>query len=311
MIFLHKPLHRPTSDILIGGGGSSNYLEGNSGNDLAIGDCASIVFTGDYFLESIKSTFPSVGMADVIMMGDGNDTAIGGHGNDTIDSYNGTNILVGDSALILFYGTKLGSGASPDAENFWGVPKSIEAVHCEYGDGDKISGGNGTDYIIGGALGDTIHAHGGADLVLGDHGKVVLYEDPPYKLMNATTSHANCTPGEDSMNLGDGSDIAFGGALGDTIYGGAGQDIILGDFGLYRDKVYFLPNQFFESITDHYDFAGPDTIHGGPDDDIIMGQEFDDTIHGDSGSDDLYGGHSKRFGELILAACLFEANMNA
>ena len=157
---------------------------------------------------------------------------IGGHGNDTIDGYNGTNILVGDSALILFYGTKLGSGASPDAENFWGVPKSIEAIHCENGDGDTISGGNGTDYIIGGALGDTIHAHGGADLVFGDHGKVVLYEDPPYKLMHATTSHANCTPGEDSMDLGDGSDIAFGGALGDTIYGGAGSDLLFGDFGV-------------------------------------------------------------------------------
>ena len=168
----------------------------------------------------------------MIMMGDGNDTAIGGHGNDTIDGYNGTNILVGDSALILFYGTKLGSGASPDAENFWGVPKSIEAIHCENGDGDTISGGNGTDYIIGGALGDTIHAHGGADLVFGDHGKVVLYEDPPYKLMHATTSHANCTPGEDSMDLGDGSDIAFGGALGDTIYGGAGSDLLFGDFGV-------------------------------------------------------------------------------
>ena len=112
------------------------------------------------------------------------------------------------------------------------MPKSIEAIHCENGDGDTISGGNGTDYIIGGALGDTIHAHGGADLVFGDHGKVVLYEDPPYKLMHATTSHANCTPGEDSMDLGDGSDIAFGGALGDTIYGGAGSDLLFGDFGV-------------------------------------------------------------------------------
>ena len=279
-------------------------MEGNDGNDLAIGDCASIVFTGNYFLESITSTFPSVGMADVIMMGDGNDTAIGGHGNDTIDGYNGTNILVGDSALILFYGVKLDAGPSPEAENFWGVPRSIEAFHCEYGDGDVIFGGNGTDYIIGGSMGDAVHAHGGEDLVLGDHGKLVLYEDPTYKLMNATTAHANCTPGKDTLNLGDGADIAFGGALGDTINGGAGQDIILGDFGLYRDKVHFLPNQFFESITDHYNFSGPDNIDGGPGDDIIMGQEFDDVIYGGSGSDDLYGGHSKRFGEMNLACCI-------
>lgn len=293
-------IHQLHSDILIGGGGSTNYLEGNDGNDLAIGDCASIVFTSHYFLESITSTFPSVGMADVIMMGDGNDLAIGGSGNDTIDGHNGTNILLGDSALILFYGTELDAGSSPEAENFWGVPQSVETIYCEYGDEDAIYGGNGTDYIMGGSLGDEVHAHGGADLVLGDHGKLVLYEDPPYKLMNVTTAYAACTPGQDKIYLGDGPDIAFGGALGDTIDGGAGQDIILGDFGLYRDQVHFLPNQFFESITDHDDFAGPDTIDGGPDDDIILGQESDDTIDGGSGSDDLYGGHSKRFGELLL-----------
>ncbi len=276
---------------------------------MAIGDCASIAFTSGYFLESITSTFPSVGMADVIMMGDGNDVAIGGHGNDTIDGYNGTNILVGDSALILFYGTKLDAGSSPEAENFWGVPRSIETSDCEYGDEDTISGGNGTDYIMGGALSDEVHAYGGADLVLGDHGKLVLYENPPYRLNNATTADANCTPGQDRIYLGDGSDIAFGGALGDTIDGGAGQDIILGDFGVYQDDFQFLPNQFFESITDHHDYAGPDTIDGGPDDDIIMGQEFDDTIDGGSGSDDLYGGHSKRFGELLLPACLTTTNL--
>jgi Ca2+-binding RTX toxin-like protein len=286
-----------TSDILIGGGGSNNYLDGNLGNDLAIGDCASILFSDEYFLTSVVSTSPSVGESDVINTGDGNDMAIGGFGTDTIYGYDGTNILVGDTAMVLFYGSKLPAGTSPVAENFWSAPKIIESIHCNFGDGDFIYGGNGTDFIIGGALDDEVYAYGGADLVFGDHGTLVLYEYPPFKLMNATTTHASCSPGKDKLYLGDGPDIAFGGALGDTIEGGAGQDIILGDFGLYRDQVHFLPNQFFESITDHYDYAGPDTIDGGPDDDILMGQEFDDFIKGGSGSDDLYGGHSKRFGE--------------
>jgi Ca2+-binding RTX toxin-like protein len=66
---------------------------------------------------------------------------------------------------------------------------------------------------------------------------------------------------------------------------------------LYRDLVEFLPNQYFESITDYYEYAGPDTILGGDDDDILMGQEFDDTIDGGRGSDDIYGGHHKQFGK--------------
>lgn len=212
---------------------------------------------------------------------------------------NGTNILVGDSALLLFRTEPLISDAR-DAENFWSAPMSVESINCEYGNGDLIFGGNGTDYIIGGALADEVHAYGGADFVLGDHGKFVLYESPPYKLLNVTTLNASCSPGQDRLYLGDGADIAFGGALGDTIEGGTGQDIILGDFGLYRDQEEFLPNQFFESITEYYEYAGPDVIDGGPDDDILMGQEFDDFIEGGAGSDDLYGGHHKLFGKSLL-----------
>ena len=51
----------------------------------------------------------------MINMGDGNDMAIGGSGKDTIYGYNGTNILVGDSAMVLFYGSKLPTGTSPVA----------------------------------------------------------------------------------------------------------------------------------------------------------------------------------------------------
>ena len=258
-----------------------------------------ITFSDNYFLDMIISTSPAVGKADVIKMGNGNDIAIGGYGYDTITGYNGTNILVGDSALILFHKESLVDDAGTDDENFWSAPMSVESIDCEYGNEDLILGGNGTDYIIGGALGDEVYGYGGADLVMGDHGKIVLYERPPYKLLNATTLNASCSPGQDKLYLGDGADIAFGGALGDTIDGGAGQDIILGDFGLYRDQVEFLPNQFFESITEYYEYAGPDVIYGGPDDDILMGQEFDDFIEGEGGSDDIYGGHHKLFGKCL------------
>ena len=47
----------------------------------------------------------------------------------------------------------------------------------------------------------------------------------------------------------------------------------MGDFGKYDATVQFLPNQFFESIIDSPEMAGPDTLIGGDDDDILIGQE--------------------------------------
>jgi len=66
---------------------------------------------------------------------------------------------------------------------------------------------------------------------------------------------------------------AFGGDLGDQIEGNEGQDIILGDFGEYNASEEFLPFQHFRSIIIYPEFAGDDTIFGGDNDDILMGQE--------------------------------------
>lgn len=66
--------------------------------------------------------------------------------------------------------------------------------------------------------------------------------------------------------------------------------MILGDFGLYDAEKQFLPNQFYQSILDFPESAGPDTINGGDGDDILMGQEGQDTIDGEGGNDDIYGG---------------------
>ena len=149
------------------------------------------------------------------------------------------------------------------------------------------------DYVIAGGYNDTVQGNDGPDLVFGDHGIILLYDDEPYKLNFAITSYPYCTPGIDNITLGHGNDIAIGGAHGDYIEGNEGNDIILGDFGLYDSKVQFLPNQLYESIIDHYEVAGSDEIYGGPGDDILMGQEEDDTIEGGGGSDDIYGGHHK------------------
>ena len=71
------------------------------------------------------------------------------------------------------------------------------------------------DYVIGGAFNDTCEGNDGPDLIFGDHASIELYEGEPYKLRYAKTIDANCTGGEDTIRLGDGNDIAFGGECWD------------------------------------------------------------------------------------------------
>jgi Ca2+-binding RTX toxin-like protein len=115
--------------------------------------------------------------------------------------------------------------------------------------------------------------------------------------MFAATIEPGCTPGNDTIHLGAGDDVGFGGASGDWIYGDEGQDILLGDFGLYNATQQFLRNQYFESIISSPQWAGGDHIYGGDGDDFIMGQEGSDFIDGGSGADDITGGHNKRNGQ--------------
>jgi len=48
-------------------------------------------------------------------------------------------------------------------------------------------------------------------LIFGDHGRIVLNESEPYKLLYATTMYPNCTGANDTIIAGNGSDIVFGG----------------------------------------------------------------------------------------------------
>jgi len=295
-------------DILLGGADSDDYLEGNDGNDVGAGDCVSITFDQKYFIESITSVSAEIGGTDEMRMGSGDDIAIGGASDDKLYGDDGRDILVGDSAEMFFHSSILNRTGKPAEKGyFWNVPKSVTTISCEYSGNDTIFGGDGAvDYIIGGGNDDFIYGNAGPDLVIGDHGNILFYDDEEfggdetaYKLLFATAIEANCTGGSDYIELGNGNDIAFGGAKGDIIEGNEGQDIILGDFGLYDAEEMFLPNQYFECLTlaDYSKYAGSDTISGGDDDDFLLGQEFGDKIEGDDGADDITGGHNKRGGD--------------
>ena len=203
-------------------------------------------------------------------------------------------------------------------------PKQALSLDCCLGNNDTIFGGAGeVDYLVGGGMHDVIHGQEGPDLVFGDHALIVFDVDVSYKLNYARTTNQSCAGGNDTIFLGGGDvseryvifymattllnfvpcnafqtfkDIAFGGALSDTIEGGPGQDILFGDFGEYDSAIEFLPYQNYRSIITNPNDAGGDRIYGQEGDDIIFGQEGSDFVDGGPGNDDIIGGHARLFG---------------
>ena len=158
------------------------------------------------------------GGIDTIILGEGNDCAIGGYLDDNISGNLGNDIIVsnnpkqrsetqprfthscllhqfGDSAKLLF-----------DIDS--GYPTSLLTLGCDQGGNDILSGGEGVvNYIVGGSFDDKIQGSGAMDLVFGDHASIILYGDASHKLKIAITVNASCSGGSDEIRLEDGDDI--------------------------------------------------------------------------------------------------------
>ena len=141
------------------------------------------------------------------------------------------------------------------------------------------NGGNGNDYLYGGAGNDTITGGGGADYIYGAGG-----DD---NLDGGVGGYANYfdNTGNDTLYGGDGNDVLNASDYGnnflsgqngnDVLYGWQGNDTLNGDAG--NDVVY--------------GYTGDDVIHGGDGDDYLYGQDGNDKIYGDDGCDVLCGGN--------------------
>ena len=215
------------------GGAKSDTITSGTGNDIVAGDSVEIeFFASSANPKIVNSLTPSIGGNDVISLGDGDwNYGIGGPKNDTIESGNGMDILAGDSVLIEFW-------------DFSEFPHRIVSSDCDGGFDSLTAGGGSVDYIIGGAYDDTIYGGDGPDLVFGDHAEIIMHEFITHKLMYAKTIMVDCTGGDDYLDMGEGDDIAFGGAYNDYINGSKGQDILFGGMYLYFSRMFF-PSPFW------------------------------------------------------------------
>jgi Ca2+-binding RTX toxin-like protein len=177
---------------------------------------------------------------------------VGGTGADWIDAGDGSNVVIGDNAIII--------------QNN-GALTSVESVAFADGGVDLIFTGSGNDLVIGGTAGDIIHAGAGNDLVFGDHALVSGNIDLALLPM-AMAVHPFTFTSISTQNVGaDGRSVAGD----DVVFAGAGDDILLGQQG---SDILFGED-------------GDDDLIGGHN--VALGQDGADVIDGGAGYDVIAG----------------------
>ncbi|MEW6155800.1 MAG: calcium-binding protein [Verrucomicrobiota bacterium] len=256
------------ADTLISGNGDTVVLGGAAGDAITAADGAG-VFLGDNgsvdfadgIIDSIQTTTPDAGGDDLINIGNGENVALGGFGNDRITAAAGTAVLAGDNGSADF-----------DA----GVLVTMTTTDPGIAGADDITGGALRKVIFGGSGEDRITTNSGNDVVLGDNG-VAGFINGVLRTIETIDESIGAI---DVIDAGEGSNVVIGGMEADVVTTGAGSDVVLGDNG---KAVFDAAGELSSIETETPATGGNDRINSGNGSDIVLGGAADDTI--DTGSD--------------------------
>lgn len=256
------------------GGDQDDIIFGNAGDDTIVGGLGNDSLSGD-------------GGEDLIDGGTGDDLIFGGIGFDTIYGKSGNDTIIGGDNADSIYG-----GAQDDVL-IGGV--GFDQIFGEDGNdtiwsgdtADRLFGGNGDDWLSGG-----INVGNSVDGLWGDAGNDTLFGNAGFDLLDGGEGNDVLDGGDQADNLygGIGNDTLFGGQGLDRLFGGAGDDQMIGgsdNDGLFGDG----------GNDTAWGGTGDDRFFGGSGDDILIGQDGQDSVYGGSGFDTLIGGR----GDDILA----------
>lgn len=303
------------SDVITTGGGTSNYVNTFSGDDMVVGG------TGREFIRTgANAVGTNTTDNDIAFGGDESDVLLGGAGDDQLwggfdNGENGT------------------TGADSGERGDW--------LSGELGN-DNLHGSRRSDVMFGGAGEDVMKGGAGADLMLGDArytpfskaigldyaesltqsfiwsdaaGDMVKVSAGNYGLHPVTIAsgqafswtwtpsgsndHTLTTPaglitnsrlesggGADLMDGGEGDDWMAGQTGSDVMYGGAGNDVMFGD-----DNATAATTAETDAGQDlMYGDDGGDRMYGGAKADFMDGGAGSDKLFGEAGNDVLLGG---------------------
>ena len=282
------------NDVVLGGSGGDT-IDAGDGSNVVIGDNGVVTYVAGALSEVVTSDF-LLGGADNITSGAGSDIVLGGLGGDTINAGAGGNIVFGDDGQVAFM------SADGDASDI----DLIDSLSTTSGGGiDTITTLGGSDIVIGGRFGDLINAGDGANLVIGDSGRITaaVANTPQWAGLAMTLGLIETTAfddgGADIITTGTGNDIVLGGDEGDTLGVAAGHNIVLGDDGridfVRAERVAATGADSDASDIDLIESTstllggGLDTITSLGGDDIVIAGRFDDNVNAGDGSNLVIG----------------------
>ncbi|NEQ69760.1 MAG: calcium-binding protein [Symploca sp. SIO2D2] len=155
-----------------------------------------------------------------------------------------------------------------------------------FGGDDVLRGYKGHDFLFGGVGNDNLSGGLGDDFLLGEAGNDLLNGDDG-------SDNLDGGAGNDQLFGGNGSDTLFGREGNDNLNGGTGTDYFDGGEG--RDTVDFENEEFAitadlsQNFATYIDDAGEKVVEALINIENLRGTAFDDTLIGDDGNNVLFG----------------------
>lgn len=259
----HAGLGDDTIDLsgMTGSSYLTSDLTGGTGNDTLIGGGGEDVIYGETGIDTLLGG----GNNDFIDGGSGDDKISGGLGNDILHGRLDDDIILGDGGNDIITGEQ-----------------GEDIISAGSGD-DRVWGGQDIDWIAGGEDNDTLQGDQGDDLIWGDF-DFDIDGDFNVAMNGLVPAFINAS------NTGD--DWISGGGGSDWISGDKGNDLIWGDsfFATEADGQTIVTEtaSFGTRPTldlTAYNTAGHDVISGGAGNDRIWGEDGNDVIRGDLDDD--------------------------
>ena len=258
-------------NTLIGGFGTDK-ISGGANNDVVLGDNGSATFTNGVLTDiQTSDTSATTGDADIINVGEGSNTVLGGLGADQITGGSGRDVVVGDNGEAKFNNT--------------GMLTSITTSVPTLGGNDLINVGEGANVALGGTGNDTITGGASQDTIVGDNGNA-SFTDAGVLTSIATSDPAVVGNYDDVINALGGDNVILGGNGNDQITTGGGNDVIVGDNGM---ATFTTAGVLTFVTTSSPTIGGTDMINAGNGTNTVLGGTGDDMITTGTASDIVLG----------------------
>ncbi|MCA9242256.1 MAG: calcium-binding protein, partial [Planctomycetales bacterium] len=253
-----------------------DQIDSGSGSfaDLVLGDNGTVVFYATGVLGEVTTTDADTGAGDTIVLGDGQNLALGGDGNDHITAGMENDVVLGDHGNV-HYDEQLRLQSIATLVQGTGGDDDLLL-----GDGDDIAlGGAGDDFVnVDRDSGQQLGSDTGVDLVIGDHGSVTLDPADSASIVRNLTTSTPLDAGNDTIFTDGGEDVVFGGSGDDNIDTGsaAERDWVVGDNG---SASYDSTGVLSQLETIDPAEGGADQINAGDGSDVVFGGAGVDYVH--------------------------------